>query len=379
MTFTLTETQQMVRETARKFAREHLAPGAIHRDEYEEFPAEAIRALAGLGFMGMMVPEQWGGIGMDTVSYILAMEEVARVDASVAVIMSVHNSLACGGLYSTGTEEQKNRYLRDLAAGRLLGAFALSEPEAGSDAANQHSTAVRDGNCYVLNGVKSWTTSGSNADLLIVMAANDRSKGTKGISAFLVEKGTPGLSVAKREKKMGIRSSDTVALAFVDCRIPIANRLGEEGEGFKFAMKTLEAGRVGIAAQAVGLAQASLDASLKYARERKAFGKTLGELQAIQLKLAEMATGVDAARLLMMRAACLKDQGRSFGTEASMAKLFASRTAVMNSLEAIQIHGGYGYVQEYQVERFLRDAKVTEIYEGTSEIQKLIIARSLLK
>ena len=379
MTFTLTETQQMVRETARKFAREHLAPGAIHRDEHEEFPADAIRELAGLGFMGMMVPEQWGGIGMDTVSYILAMEEIARVDASVAVIMSVHNSLACGGVYSTGTEEQKNRYLRDLSAGRLLGAFALSEPEAGSDAANQHSTAVRDGDSYVLNGIKSWTTSGSNAGLLIVMAATDRSKGTKGISAFLVEQGTKGLTVAKKEKKMGIRSSDTVALAFADCRIPIANRLGEEGEGFKFAMKTLEAGRVGIAAQAVGLAQASLDASLKYARERKAFGKTLGEFQAIQLKLAEMATAVDAARLLMMRAASLKDQGRPFGTEASMAKLFASRTAVKNSLEAIQIHGGYGYVQEYQVERFLRDAKVTEIYEGTSEIQKLIIARSLLK
>jgi len=325
------------------------------------------------------VPEHWGGIGMDTVSYVLAMEEIARVDASVAVIMSVHNSLACGGLYAAGTESLKSKYLRELSSGRALGAFALSEPEAGSDAANQHTLAVRDGDSYVLNGMKSWTTSGANADLIIVMAATDRAKGTKGISAFLVEQGTPGLSVAKKEKKMGIRSSDTVALAFSDCHIPIANRLGEEGEGFKFAMKTLEAGRVGIAAQAVGIAQASLDASLKYARERRAFGKTLGEFQAIQLKLAEMATGVDAARLLMLRAASLKDQGRPFGTEASMAKLFASRTAVANALEAIQIHGGYGYVQEFQVERYLRDAKVTEIYEGTSEIQQLIIARSLLK
>jgi alkylation response protein AidB-like acyl-CoA dehydrogenase len=316
---------------------------------------------------------------LDTVSYILAMEEIARVDASVAVIMSVHNSLACGGLYAAGTESLKSKYLRELSSGRALGAFALSEPEAGSDAANQHTTAVRDGDSYVLNGMKSWTTSGANADVIIVMAATDRAKGTKGISAFLVEKGTPGLSVAKKEKKMGIRSSDTVALAFSDCRIPITNRLGEEGEGFKFAMRILEAGRVGIAAQAVGIAQASLDASIKYARERKAFGKTLGEFQAIQLKLAEMATGVEAARLLMLHAASLKDQGRPFGEEASMAKLFASRTAVANALEAIQIHGGYGYVQEFQVERYLRDAKVTEIYEGTSEIQQLIIARSLLK
>lgn len=379
MLFALTETQEMIRETARRFAREHLAPGAIRRDEFEEFPAEALRQLAALGFMGMMVPEQWGGIGLDTVSYVLAMEEIARVDASVAVIMSVHNSLACGGLYTAGTESLKSKYLRELTSGRALGAFALSEPEAGSDAANQHTTAVRDGDSYVLNGMKSWTTSGANADVTIVMAATDRAKGTKGISAFLVEKGTPGLSIAKKEKKMGIRSSDTVSLAFSDCRIPITSRLGEEGEGFKFAMRTLEAGRVGIAAQAVGIAQASLDASIKYARERKAFGKTLGEFQAIQLKLAEMATGVEAARLLMLRAASLKDQGRSFGTEASMAKLFASRIAVANALEAIQIHGGYGYVQEFQVERYLRDAKVTEIYEGTSEIQQLIIARSLLK
>lgn len=379
MTFELSDTQEMIRDTARRFAREHLAPGAIYRDEHEAFPAEALREMAALGFMGMMVPELWGGIGLDTVSYVLAMEEIARVDAAVAVIMSVHNSLACGGVYSTGTEDQKARYLRDLATGRILGAFALSEPEAGSDAANQHTLAVRDGESYVLNGMKSWTTSGANADLIIVMAATDRSKGTKGISAFLVEKGTPGLAVAKREKKMGIRSSDTVALAFTDCRVPIANRLGEEGEGFKFAMRTLEAGRVGIAAQALGLAQASFDASIKYARERKAFGKTIGEFQAIQLKLADMATHVEAVRLLMLKAASLKDQGKPFGTQASMAKLFASRTAVEAALEAIQIHGGYGYVQEFQVERYLRDAKVTEIYEGTSEIQRLIIARSLLK
>jgi alkylation response protein AidB-like acyl-CoA dehydrogenase len=379
MTFAYTETHELIRETARKFAEEHLAPGSILRDEQEKFPAEAVRQLGELGFMGMMVPEEWGGSGLDTISYVIAMEEISRVDASAGVIMSVNNSLVCYGLNEYGSQEQKEGYLRDLASGRKLGAFALSEPEAGSDASNQHTVAVRDGDTYVLNGTKNWITNGSTADVVLVMASTDRAKGPKGVSTFIVEQGTPGFAVAKKEKKLGIRSSDTVSLAFEDCRIPAANRVGLEGDGFRFAMKTLEGGRIGIAAQALGIAQASLDASIKYARQRKAFGQLLSELQAIQFKIADMATSIEAARALTLKAAWLKDRHEPYGQASSMAKLLASRVAVECALEAIQIHGGYGYVQEFQVERFLRDAKVTEIYEGTSEIQRIIIARSLLK
>jgi alkylation response protein AidB-like acyl-CoA dehydrogenase len=379
MDFSLTETHQMIRETARKFAVDRLAPSSIERDEKEEFPADAIRELGELGFMGMMVPEEWGGAGLDTVSYVLAMEEISRVDASVGVIMSVNNSLVCYGINQYGSRDQKERYLRDLAGGRKLGAFALSEPEAGSDASNQHTLAVKDGDAYVLNGTKNWITNGSTADLVLVMAATDKSKGPKGISTFIVEKNTPGFIVAKKERKLGIRSSDTVSLSFQDCRVPAINRIDAEGEGFKFAMRTLEGGRIGIAAQALGIAQGSLDASKAYAKERRAFNRPIAELQAIQFKLADMATDVEAARMLVYRAAFLKDAGLPYGAEAAMAKLFASKVAVESALEAIQIHGGYGYVREYLVERYLRDAKITEIYEGTSEIQRLVIARALLK
>jgi alkylation response protein AidB-like acyl-CoA dehydrogenase len=369
----------MIRETAREFAEEKLAPGTIERDEKEEFPAEAVRELGELGFMGMMVPEEWGGAGLDSISYALAIEEISRVDASCGVIMSVNNSLVCYGINRFGTDEQKTRYLRDLAAGKRLGAFALSEPEAGSDASNQRTTADGYGDFYLLNGTKNWITNGSTADVVLVMATTDRSKGPKGISTFIVEKGSPGFTVAKKERKLGIRSSDTVSLSFQDCRVPAANRIGAEGEGFGFAMKTLEGGRIGIAAQAVGIAQACVDASVRYAKERKAFDKPIAEFQAIQFKIADMATNVEAARMLTLRAAELKDAGQPFGREAAMAKLFASKIAVQAALEAIQIHGGYGYVREYLVERYLRDAKITEIYEGTSEIQRIVIARSLLK
>ena len=379
MDFALTETQEMIRDTARKFADEKLAPTSIERDETETFPHIEIKELGDLGFMGMMVPEEWGGSGLDTTSYVLAMEEISRVDASCGVIMSVNNSLVCFGLNKYGTEDQKKRYLRDLACGKTLGAFALSEPEAGSDASNQRTLAVRDGDAYILNGTKNWITNGSTADIILVMAATDPSKGPKGISTFIVERGVPGFTVGKKEKKLGIRSSDTVSLQFADCRIPVSNRIGEEGEGFRFAMKTLEGGRIGIAAQALGIAQACLDASIKYAKERKAFDRPIAELQAIQFKIADMSTNIQAARMLILEAAALKDANMPFGKEAAMAKLFASKVAVQAALEAIQIHGGYGYVREYLVERYLRDAKITEIYEGTSEIQRVIIARSLLK
>ena len=379
MNFELTESQKMIRETARKFAEERVAASSIERDEKEEFPLDIVRELGELGFMGMMVPEEWGGIGLDTVSYVLAMEEISRVDASVGVIMSVNNSLVCYGLNQYGNDEQKKRFLRDLASGKKLGAFALSEPEAGSDASNQHTLAVADGDGYVLNGTKNWITNGSSADLVLVMAATDPPKGPKGISTFIVEKGTSGFTTGKKERKLGIRSSDTVSLMFSDCRVPAANRIGAEGDGFRFAMKTLEGGRIGIAAQALGIAQASLDASVAYAKQRKAFDHAIAEFQAIQFKIADMATNIEAARMLTLRAASLKDTNRPYGPEAAMAKLVASRVAVECALEAIQIHGGYGYVREYLVERYLRDAKITEIYEGTSEIQRVVIARSLLK
>jgi len=379
MNFEFTETHQLIRETARKFAEERLASSSIERDEREEFPHELVKEMGELGLMGMMVPEEWGGSGLDTLSYVIAVQELSRVDASCGVIMSVNNSLVCYGINKFGTEEQKIHFLRDLATGKKLGAFALSEPEAGSDASNQRTTAVKDGNAYILNGTKNWITNGSTADIVMVMAATDKSKEARGISTFIVEKGAPGFTVAKKERKMGIRSSDTVSLAFQDCRIPAGNRIGEEGEGFAFAMKTLEGGRIGIAAQALGIAQACLDASINYSKQRKAFDRPIAQLQAIQFKLADMSTNIQAARMLTYRAAALKDADEPFGAEAAMAKLFASKVAVQSALEAIQIHGGYGYVREYLVERYLRDSKITEIYEGTSEIQRVIISRSLLK
>lgn len=379
MNFEYTETQHLIRETARKFAEDRLAPDSIERDEKEVFPYVAVKELGELGFMGMMVPEKWGGSGLDVTSYAIAIEEISRVDASVGVIMSVNNSLVCYGINDFGSDEQKERFLRDLAGGRKLGAFALSEPEAGSDASNQHTTAHRDGDYYILNGTKNWITNGSTADLVLVMAATDKSLGAKGISAFVVEKDCPGFAVAKKEKKLGIRSSDTVSLAFQDCRVPAGNRIGKEGDGFKFAMKTLEGGRIGIAAQALGIAQASLDASIAYSKQRKAFDRPIAELQAIQFKLADMATNVEAARMLILQACHLKQSGKPYGHIAAMAKLYASKIAVQAALEAIQIHGGYGYVREYLVERYLRDAKITEIYEGTSEIQRIVISRSLLR
>ncbi len=379
MNFEFSETQLMIKEMARKFAEEELAPTAMERDEKEEFPYVQVKKMGELGLMGMMVEEKWEGAGLDTVSYVLAMEEISKVDASAGVIMSVNNSLVCWGIDVHGTEDQRERYLRDLASGRKLGAFALSEPEAGSDSTNQHTSAKRDGDNYILNGTKNFITNGSNADLVLVMAATDRTKGAKGVSAFIVEKNFPGFSVAKKERKLGIRSSDTVSIAFQDCKVPAANLISQEGAGMKFALSTLDGGRIGIAAQALGIAQGSLEASIKFSKERKAFGKPIGELQAIQFKLADMATNVEAARMLTLNAAALKDRGEKFGHASAMAKLFASRIAVQAALEAIQIHGGYGYVREYKVERFLRDAKITEIYEGTSEIQHIVIARHLLQ
>ena len=379
MNFEFNETQLMIRETARKFAEEKLAPSADDRDEKEQFPFDAIKEMGDLGFMGMMVSEKYGGAALDAISYILAMEEISKVDASAGVVMSVNNSLVCWGIETYGSEQQKEKYLRDLATGKKLGAFALSEPEAGSDATNQRTTAVRNGDHYLLNGMKNFITNGANADVVLVMASTDRSKGAKGVSTFIVEKGLPGFSVAKKEKKLGIRSSDTVSLAFQDVRIPVENRVGEEGFGIKFALKTLDGGRIGIAAQALGIAQGSLDAAIKYSKERKAFEHPIAEFQAIQFKLADMATNVEAARMLVLNAASLKDRKEAYNVAAAMAKLYASKVAVKCALEAIQIHGGYGYIREYKVERFLRDAKITEIYEGTSEIQRVVIARSLLQ
>jgi alkylation response protein AidB-like acyl-CoA dehydrogenase len=379
MTFEFSETQLMIRETARKFAEDALAPDAPIRDEREEFPKEAVKKMGELGFMGMMVPEMYGGAGLDTISYVVALEEISKVDASCGVIMSVNNSLVCFGLEEWGTEEQKQKYLVPLAQGRLLGAFALSEPGAGSDAVNQQTSAHIDGEYYILNGTKNFTTNGASADVILVMAATDKSKGAKGISTFIVEKGTPGLSVAKKEKKLGIRASDTASLAFEECKVPKSNRIGDGGFGFKFAMMTLDGGRIGIAAQALGISQASFEAARDYSKQRKAFGSYLSEFQAIQFKLADMATKIEAARLLTLNAAALKDARKRYSVAAAEAKLFASRVAVDCALEAIQIHGGYGYTRDFPVERYLRDAKITEIYEGTSEIQRIVIARELLR
>ncbi|GJQ32789.1 MAG: acyl-CoA dehydrogenase [Ignavibacteriaceae bacterium] len=379
MNFELTEEQLMIQQTAREFAQEKIAPSAVERDLKEEFPHDIIKELGELGFMGMMVSPDWGGAGLDTVSYVLAMSEISKVDASVGVIMSVNNSLVCWGLEHYGSDFIKDKYLRPLALGEKLGAFALSEPEAGSDATNQHTEAVRDGDHWSINGIKNWITNGKTADYYLVMAQTNRELRHKGITTFLVEKGTPGFDQAKKEDKLGIRSSDTCSLTFNDARVPHENIVWEEGKGFNFAMKTLNGGRIGIAAQALGIAEASLEAAVNYSKTRKAFGTEIKNHQAIQFKLADMAVQVEAAKLLILEAAALKDAGKDYTKQAAMAKLYASKAAVDCALEAIQIHGGYGYVREYLVERYLRDAKITEIYEGTSEIQRVVIARELLK
>jgi alkylation response protein AidB-like acyl-CoA dehydrogenase len=378
MNFQLTEDHLLIQESARDFAQNEIAPSAVKRDKEAIFPSEIVKKLGELGFMGMMVPPEFGGAGLDTISYVLAMIEISKVDASVGVIMSVNNSLVCYGLEKYGSDYIKQKYLIPLAKGEKLGAFALSEPEAGSDATKQKTTADKDGEYFVLNGIKNWITNGTTADFYLVMASTNKELAHKGISTFIVEKGTPGFGHGVKEDKLGIRSSDTCSLTFESCKVPATNLVSEEGKGFNFAMNTLNGGRIGIAAQAIGIAEASLDAGIKYAKERKAFGQTISNFQAIQFMLADMSVRVDAAKMLTLKAAALKDAGKPYYKEAAMAKLYSSKVAVQNALDAIQIHGGYGYVREYLVERYLRDAKITEIYEGTSEIQKIVIARALL-
>jgi len=378
MDFRFTEEHELIRQTAKEFAEAEIAPSAVERDINAEFPAEIIKKLGELGFMGMMVSPDYGGTGMDTLSYVLAMIEISKVDASVGVIMSVNNSLVTWGLEHFGSDYLKSKYLIPLAQGTKLGAFALSEPEAGSDATNQNTLAEKSGDFYIVNGIKNWITNGKMADYYIVMTQTDKAKKHKGISALLIEKGTDGFEQAKKEDKMGIRSSDTCSLTFTNCKVPAENLIWEEGKGFNFAMKTLNGGRIGIAAQALGIAEASLEAAIKYSKTRKAFGTEIANHQAIQFKLADMALQLEAAKLLTFKAAWLKDNHLEYTKESAMAKLAASKVAVDCALEAIQIHGGYGYVREYLVERYLRDAKITEIYEGTSEIQRMVIARSLL-
>lgn len=377
MNFEFTEDHLMIRESARDFAQNEIAPTAVYRDINAEFPYDIVKKMGELGFLGMMVSPDYGGAGLDTISYVLAMIEISKVDASVGVIMSVNNSLVCYGLEAYGSDYIKQTYLKSLAQGEKLGAFALSEPEAGSDATKQKTTADKDGDFYVLNGIKNWITNGINADYSLVMATTDKSKGHKGISTILVEKGTEGFGHGVKEDKLGIRSSDTCSLTFENCRVPVSNLVWDEGRGFNFAMNTLNGGRIGIAAQAIGIAEASLEASIKYSKERKAFGQNISGFQGVQFKLSDMAVKVDAAKLLTFKAAALKDAGKPYYKEAAIAKLYASKIAVECALEAIQIHGGYGYVREYKVERYLRDSKITEIYEGTSEIMKLVIARAL--
>lgn len=379
MNFQLTEEHIAVQQAARDFAQNELLPGVIDRDTDQKFPAEQVKKMGELGFMGMMVDPKYNGGGMDTISYVLAMEEISKIDASASVCMSVNNSLVCWGLEKFGTEEQKEKYLKRLATGEVIGAFCLSEPEAGSDATSQRTTAEDKGDHYLLNGTKNWITNGNSASVYIVIAQTDAAKRHKGINALIVEKGMPGFVVGKKEDKMGIRGSDTHSLMFTDVKVPKTNRIGEDGFGFTFAMTTLNGGRIGIASQALGIASGAYELALRYSKERKAFGKHLAEHQAIQFKLAEMATKIDAARLLVWQAAYLKDQGKDFVKAAAQAKLFASQIAQDVTTEAVQIHGGYGYVKEFHVERLMRDAKITQIYEGTTEIQKLVISRELLR
>jgi butyryl-CoA dehydrogenase len=379
MEFELSEEQQMMREMVREFAQNEVLPGASERDAKCEYPKTLVEKVAELGLMGVAIPEAMGGAGMDYISYAIAIEEISKADAALGVIVSVNNSLVCDPLMRYANEDQIERFLKPLASGRKLGAYALSEAQSGSDAANVKTMAIPKDGDYVLNGQKLWITNGAASDIVLVFAMTDKEKGHKGINCFIVEKGTPGFQVGKKEDKLGIRSSDTTELIFEDCHVPAANLLGKPGEGFKVAMATLDAGRIGIAAQAVGVGQASIDASIKFAKERQAFGKTISEFQAIQFYLADMQTKVDAARLLTWEAGWKKDKGLPYGREAAMAKTFASETAVEVALKAVQIHGAYGYSKEFPVERFMRDAKITEIYEGTNEIQRLVIARYLLK
>jgi len=378
MNFELSEEQEMVRETAKSFAQEVLAKNVAERDEEERFPVEEIKQMGELGFMGIMVPEEYEGAGMDPVSYVIMLEEIAKVDASSAVIVSVNNSLVCEVFMKYGSEEQKEKYLKPLAGGQQLGAFSLSEAGAGSDPGSLICSAKKVGDGYILNGTKNFTTNGASADVIIVFATLDRNLGYKGISAFIVEKGTPGFRVSKKERKMGIRSSDTCELTFEDCRISLNNLIGPEGKGLSIALSVLDGGRMGVAAQAVGIARASLEVALNYAKERKQFGKTLSEFSAIQSKLADMATEIECARMMLYHAAFLRQIGKDYVQAAAMAKLKASQVAVWASDEAVQILGGYGYLKDFPVERYFRDAKITELYEGTTEIQKLVIARKLL-
>ncbi|MFQ5752273.1 MAG: acyl-CoA dehydrogenase [bacterium] len=378
MDFFLTEEQKMIQQTAREFARNEVAKDAAERDRLEKFPEHHVKKMAELGFMGMMVNPKYGGGGLDTISYVLVIEELSKVDASVGVICSVNNSLVCFGIEDFGTEEHKQKYLVPLAKGEKLGAFCLSEPASGSDAAGMKTTAVLKDDHFILNGTKNFITNGMYADYYIMIALTDPSLGYKGISAFIVEKDFPGFSIGKKEKKLGIRSSDTVSIIMDDCLVPKQNLLGQVGEGFKIAMQTLDGGRIGIAAQALGIAQGALEAALNYSKERVQFGRSISKFQAIQFMLADLETQINAARLLIFQAAWKKDQGQDFVMEAAKAKLFASETATAVSEKAVQIFGGYGYLKDYPVERFMRDSKITEIYEGTSEIQRLVIARGLL-
>ena len=368
----------MIRDAARDFAHAELLPGVIERDNAQSFPADAVKKMGELGFMGMMTSPDYQGGGMDTISYALAMEEISKIDASASVVMSVNNSLVCWGLEKFGSEAQKQKYLTRLASGEIIGAFCLSEPEAGSDATSQRTTAIDCGDHYLLNGTKNWITNGNSASVYLVMAQTDVAKGHRGINCLIVEKGMEGFIVGKKEDKLGIRGSDTHSLMFTDVKVPKENRGGEDGCGVKFAMKTLYGGRIGIAAQALGIASGALEFAAKYATERKAFGKAISEHQAIAFKLADMATKVEAARLLVLKAAWLKDQGLNYDKESAMAKLYASEVAMEVTVEAVQIHGGYGFVKEYHVERLMRDAKITQIYEGTSEIQRMVISRAIL-
>ena len=379
MNFDLSEEHIAVKEAARDFAQNVLKPGVIERDNAQRFPEAEIKQLAELGFMGMMVDPKYGGSGMDTLSYVLAMEEISKVDASTSVCMSVNNSLVCWGLEKFGTEEQKQKYLVPLATGEKIGAFCLSEPEAGSDATSQRTTAIDKGDYYLMNGTKNWITNGSSASVYLVIAQTNVELGHKGINAFIIERGMDGFIVGAKEDKMGIRGSDTHTLMFDDVKVPKENRIGEDGFGFKFAMKVLSGGRIGIASQALGIAAGGLELATEYSKQRKAFGKEIYKHQAIAFKLADMATEIEAARLLVYKSALDKDNGRSYDQSSAMAKLYASKVAMEQTVEAVQIHGGYGFVKEYHVERLMRDAKITQIYEGTSEIQRIVISRSVLK
>ena len=379
MNFNITEEHKMIRDAARDFAQTELLPGVIERDEKQEFPREQVKKMGELGFLGMMVDSKYGGGGMDTISYVLAMEEISKIDASISTVMSVNNSLVCWGLETFGTEEQKQKYLTKLATGKSIGAFCLSEPEAGSDATSQKTTAIDKGDYYLLNGTKNWITNGSTADFYIVIAQTNVEKGHKGINALIVEKGWGGFEIGTKENKLGIRGSDTHSLLFTDVKVPKENRIGEDGFGFKFAMKTLSGGRIGIASQALGIASGAYELSLKYSKERKSFGTEICNHQAIAFKLADMATHIEAARHLCMKAAWDKDQDKDYTLSGAMAKLYASQVAMDTATEAVQIHGGYGFVKEYHVERLMRDAKITQIYEGTSEIHKIVISRSILR